>query len=212
MSFGYINNENSVDKDQQSWLDANGLGDNQRLTQILQVDAGWESAVEVVLAPILNSICVESCVTHRELLSGNESLSLYMSKTTRSAKPGTLAACAKSDCVPSELNSIYTADDSTQAWAMLDKLGDNDSVITKDCLWISKNWARAFNLDSDNVNSSQILCAKEIKELESKLPEYEESINALQLDLEQATAKVKELEAAGKAFISRGGGGGDQLV
>ena len=188
--------DNTIDTDQQAWLNANGLGEKPRLAQILQIEAGWEHAIEIVLAPVLNSICVDNCIAHQDLLANGSTLRLYINKTTTAAQPGTLSSFVSSDCIPVELNNVYIADSAAAAWEMLDSLADNESVITKDCLWLSKFWARSLSLDNNESNNSQILCAKEIKALQAKLPGLEESINSIKLDLEQSTAKLRELEAS----------------
>jgi chromosome segregation protein len=186
--------DNAVDQDQQSWLNENGLGANSKLTQELSIAPGWEHAVEAVLAPVLGSVCVDNCNDYKDLLAQSKSLRLYVNSTSSAAKSGTLAACVNSDCIPVELNYIYTADSAAQAWAMLDNLSDSDSVITKDCLWISKSWARSLR-SSQGENNSQILCTKEIKEISARLPELAESSGALKLDIEHENAKMREMEA-----------------
>jgi len=45
------------------WLRSSGLGDRPRLAEALQVDAGYERAVETVLGDYLEAVCVEAvCV------------------------------------------------------------------------------------------------------------------------------------------------------
>src|SRR5207342_3911125 len=41
------------------WLRAQGLADNDRLGEALDVDAGWETAVETVLGSLLEAVLVD---------------------------------------------------------------------------------------------------------------------------------------------------------
>ena len=47
-------------KDSLSWLEEFKLHLNPRLAHGLDVEEGWESAIETVLSPYLNAICIES--------------------------------------------------------------------------------------------------------------------------------------------------------
>ena len=49
----------SNSEDVERWLETTGLGSNKRLVEVLDVEAGWESAVETVLGTELQSIVVD---------------------------------------------------------------------------------------------------------------------------------------------------------
>ncbi len=62
-----------------TWLESMNLGNNQRLAEFLEVESGWDTAVETVLGSYLEAICVASAEPVIPGLSSltNESLTLF---------------------------------------------------------------------------------------------------------------------------------------
>ena len=136
----------------QGWLESTGLKDGERVAQSLAVDSGWETAVETVLGDYLQAICVDdvnkAAASLAQLRVGNMTLLV----DTSSAEPGddsasTLAAKVGSApaAVLEVLRSVRVAASLDKALAIreqLDQPGADGSVITKDGVWLSRNWLR----------------------------------------------------------------------
>ena len=77
----------------QQWLDEQGLNDAPRLATQLDVENGWETAVETVLGNRVEAVCVSSCQAVQDSLpeSLSEPLTLIehhtQAKQVDSAKP-----------------------------------------------------------------------------------------------------------------------------
>src|SRR5690606_9199134 len=78
----------------QSWLQSAGLQDNARVVKLLEVDDGWDRAVETVLGQYLQAVCVNDvqdvAASLSRLRSGNLTL-LQRDAGTNAVQPGTLA-------------------------------------------------------------------------------------------------------------------------
>ena len=142
----------SGDEAIQSWLESTGFKDGRRVAQSLDVEKGWETAVETVLGDYLQAVCVsdvDAAATSLATLRGGNMILLV---DTASAKPGDESAATLASKVSKApaavleiLRTVRTANSLDKALAMRKRLskGDaNDSVITEDGIWLSKNWLR----------------------------------------------------------------------
>ncbi|HZW60368.1 MAG TPA: chromosome segregation protein SMC, partial [Woeseiaceae bacterium] len=132
------------------WLAANGLQDNERVAQSLEVDNGWERAVETVLGEYLQAICVHdvsaAVATIGQIRSGSVTL---LEQHGNAAMPGvhdapTLDARVSGAprAIAQILSHVYTADSLDAALGMRDTLAEDESVITIDGVWLSPHWLR----------------------------------------------------------------------
>ena len=132
-----------------SWLKQTGLEDKSRLAQNLQVDAGWEQAVESILGHFLEAVCVadESDYARKlnDLIKGriclvNEAVSaihdtnderLLLNKVN---SPSNLSGL---------LNQVYVADDLESALVMRSTLPVGATVVTAEGICLGHGWVRA---------------------------------------------------------------------
>jgi chromosome segregation protein len=136
----------------QSWLESSGLKDGRRVAQSLDVEKGWETAVETVLGDYLQAVCVSDVDTAAANLAKLHGGNMTLLIDTASAEQGkesesTLAAKVTKapGAVLQLLRSVRIADTLDKALAiraLLDQPGTEDSVITKDGVWLSRNWLR----------------------------------------------------------------------
>ena len=129
-----------------AWLVSQGLADAPRLAASIQVEAGWETAVETVLNHWLQSVVTPPGESHGEALGSLENASLDLIEDQRGqakAVEGTLAAVIDApDAVIDSLNRVKIADSLEQAWSAKDSLDTTESYITRSGEWIGKGWAR----------------------------------------------------------------------
>ena len=83
------------------WLQERQLAQRPRLLEQMQVDDGWQLAVETVLGSDLQAVCVDSIDGISDLLASLEqgSVSLVEAGTEQAAAPGSLAD-ERSDRIP----------------------------------------------------------------------------------------------------------------
>ncbi|NNC77742.1 MAG: chromosome segregation protein SMC [Woeseiaceae bacterium] len=133
----------------QTWLEGAGLDNNKRVVQSLDVDDGWERAVETVLGDYLQAVCVDDmhAVTENigKLKAGKITLLDNTDSDSRSpSNESTLAG--KVDGAPvavrQRLESVRIVERLTDALALRESLQQHDSVITKDGIWMGRQWLR----------------------------------------------------------------------
>ena len=135
-------------------LDQQKLDHAPRLATQIEVDNGWETAVETVLGNRVEAVCVSSCQDLQELLptSLSESLTLIELRTEAKMAPpeslsGMLSLSSKVStdwAVDGLLSHIYCASDSQQAQAALAGMSDDQSLITADGAWFGQGWLGAI--------------------------------------------------------------------
>lgn len=181
------------------WIAKHQLGEKPRLAQNIEVEKGWEMAVEKVLGFCLQAICVDKLqeVTPHinELTSGNLCVFTADKANTNNTytKGESLLTKIKS---PWPLNSlvagIYVADNMDAALALCEKLNADESVVTKDGVWMNKSWLKIVREEDPAAGVFQR--EQELKELAAKI----EALEARQADLEEGIAdrkeKIKQLE------------------
>ena len=140
----------SGDDGTKRWLAGAGLDSNRRVAQTLDVQSGWDRAVETVLGDYLQAICVADITPVAEsimdLRSGSltvfreqsrgEGLSEAPSNTLASKVTGAPAA------VMQLLAGVRIASSLSEALATRESLDANGSVITEDGIWLGRDWLR----------------------------------------------------------------------
>jgi len=128
-----------------AWLQENSLTDNQILADQLNVEKGWENAVEMVLEPFISSLSVSGLAQYEKALVSFEgdTVSLIESDTrVANIDAASLATKVDSPAAQNLLNRIKTADSLDQALSMRTSLSEGESVITADGLWFGQGWCR----------------------------------------------------------------------
>ena len=132
-----------------SWLKASGLDERRRVAQLLDVENGWERAVETVLGEYLQAVCVSDVATATaslaQLKAGHVTLLLDQSESTSSGDDSNVlvSKVKKAPAAVSELlQSVQIADSLEKALVVREELQDGKSVITADGVWLSKHWLR----------------------------------------------------------------------
>ena len=135
-----------------SWLESSGFKENARVAQSIDVESGWEIAVETVLGDYLQAVCVsdvEAATTSLAKLAGGK---ITMLVDDADAAPGddtTSTLAAKVSKAPTAvlelLRSVRVAESLEKALSIreqLNILGADGSVITADGVWLSRSWLR----------------------------------------------------------------------
>ena len=133
------------------WLRATGLAGRPRLAESLQVQPGWERAVETVLGDYLEAVCVDGFDDLSEALGrlGNSHLSIFETGGASELVAGPaagadrLAACVQGPAAAVEfLAGVRTAGSLAEAMAARRSLAPGESLITRSGEWIGRGWLR----------------------------------------------------------------------
>ncbi len=168
------------------WIDALGLTRVPRLGAELVVDPGWERAVETVLGTDLRAIRVDDLDRFAGDLDDLESgrAVLYEGREIDGANPGldlpSLTALARTDkgAVGAMLAGVFAAETLDVALAHRGELRCEQSIITRDAVWLGPDWIRINRTEDPGLG-----VVERAHELES-----------LGTRLAQADARVDELE------------------
>ena len=177
------------------WLSANQLTDAPKLAQTMTAEPGWETAVELVLGPHLEAVCVDNEELLDRCLHDMPAAQLTLVKARASQSTpaaGSLASKVHGNLPLQELLAgIRIANDPGEALSIRNQLADHESVVTRDGLWLGKSWIRVARADSQD---SVLLRETEIAELKSELATLDERSSALQARLEELSQQQDEME------------------
>ncbi|MBA3581749.1 MAG: chromosome segregation protein SMC [Gammaproteobacteria bacterium] len=160
------------------WLERRGLLKQPRVAEQLDVEKGWERAVETVLGSHLEAVCVDGFDDISGTLAELEKGALILldrKGAARPAKSGTLGAKVRAPFDLSEpLNRVYAVETLQDALQMRAQLAEHESVITREGLWLGRNWLRVKN--EDDKQGSVLTREQLIKSNKQKLDAFDEEI------------------------------------
>ena len=172
------------------WLARLGLDKSRRLGESLQVEAGWETAVETALSGFIDSVLVEGAhaLAAEFHVLENADVALLDAADGGANTAGTLAAHVRGPAAAlAILGHVLTAeslDDAHQRVASLSALAPYQSVITRSGEWLGPGWARVRRAQGSQVGvlarEREIrLLAEQIATLEAQLEESSERLDTL---------------------------------
>src|SRR6185312_10217138 len=138
------------------WLGEVGLAGRTRVAQTLEVESGWELAVETALGDYLEAVCVdrldELAAPLERLARGRVALvegelraDRHERSATSSADEGAPALAGKVSGpagVLAQLAGVLTAESLAEALQRRSSLGAGQSVITRGGEWLGRDWLR----------------------------------------------------------------------
>jgi len=182
------------------WLDAQGLAEAPRLAKQLDVDSGWERAVETALGFNLEAVCIDGIDSYTEALQGfvQGALSVIDTTVTPPATGGSVAVPLTAKVrapwsLDAMLAGVYVADSLHDALQLRPRLAAHESVITPDGIWIGSDWLRVAR-DQD-AHSGILEREKEINKIEEELKVNKDRVAGLEDYLESARAELQQAEA-----------------
>jgi chromosome segregation protein len=200
-----------------AWLASVDLAENRRLAEFLEVQPGWDTAVETVLGSYLEAICIDSA---DQIIPGlqrltDESLTLLETGAKTSAYAVNSACISLLDKVKAPwdlgnlLAGIYCADDSDAARTLSPQLQVHESVITPDGTWFGAGWIRMIRAKDSKTGVLQR--EKELRLLKQRQEELHGEIEDFEQQLENAEAGLKEAESARESLQQQDTGLGSEL-
>ncbi len=166
------------------WLTNQQLADAPRLAEKLDVEAGWEQAVECVLGSYLEAVCVDGMDPLVSALADftQGSVTFFDTSVQPLSSNGTTANRLLDKVkapwhLEGMLDGVYVTETLPDAMAIRNNLLAHESVVTKDGLWVGPGWLRVMR---DKDERAGVL-------------KREQELKALAQDIEQETAKVDSL-------------------
>lgn len=183
------------------WAAKYQLDKKPRLAQHIEVESGWESAVENALGYNLQAICVEKMedvVPHlSDFKSGN--LSVFATdqasdtQTTKSNKGVLLLDKVKSPWpLESLLHGVYAATTLEEALKLSDSLAEHESVMTQEGVWLGKRSLKV--LREEDAAAGVFQREQQLKAIAAKITQAEETRQELEKNIQQRQEQLKKLE------------------
>jgi chromosome segregation protein len=144
---------NKDDKKFDNWLKQNNIVESTRLAETFKVIPGYEAAVEAVLADYLQAIYfADKPADLMDILQQVSDLDVScvydLTHTSANVSNDDTDAKRLTSCIQTQLDlsnifgNILVVDNLEQALALLPKLQADQSVVTKDGIWLNNSWVR----------------------------------------------------------------------
>jgi chromosome segregation protein len=176
-----------------SWLSQFGLDKKRRLGEVLQVEAGWETAVETVLSGFIDSVLVDGAHDLARAFPGlkDADVALLDMAEGGAATAGTLAAHVRGPASAiTMLGHVLTAetiDEAHRRVSELSVLAPYQSVITRTGEWLGPGWARVRRAQGNQVG---------VLAREREIRVLTEQTESLEAQIEEATVRLDTLRTS----------------
>lgn len=183
------------------WVTKHKLDKKSRLGQQIQVDTGFELAAEKVLGYCLQAICIDDMQEVLPLLNDFNTGNLCLiSKASSKAqanriKKGILLTEKIKSALPLEtlLSGIYVADTLEEALKLCESLSSDESVVTRDGIWLSSAWLKIFR--EENPAQGVFQREQELKQLSARVEHLQATQKELEDNIITRINLIKELES-----------------
>ena len=194
-------------KEVNEWLQQQGIDSNDRVAAKLDVQNGWERAVDTVLGKTLNALSVSKLekfsnemadFQHGRVLVVDESSAPYPGGST---KLDLLAdkVSAQGVQIDGWFHGVYAVSTVTEALSSRHLLSAHESIVTRDGCWLGTNWA-SFGVDqgADGVLQRE----SQIEKLVDSVDMANHKLQKIQTTIDQFESQIKELQS--EREVSRG--------
>ena len=127
------------------WLQQAGIADTRRVADAIQVEEGWETAVDRVLGSALKAVCLRGQrlpVQQLNSIAGKGATFFEQKASSQQSDRKLLASRVTSSDVDlnARLSNIFVADDVEAAIAMRTGLSSESVIVTRDGTLVGLNW------------------------------------------------------------------------
>ncbi|MEX2164939.1 MAG: chromosome segregation protein SMC [Sulfuricaulis sp.] len=181
------------------WLRDQDLEKAPRLARLIEVEPGWEKAVERVLGINLAAVCVprlDKIVSQTGKLTESQVslIDLGMSPSARQTS-GRDSLLDKIRCdidLAPLLDGIYIADSLEQALAVRGGLTARESIVTRAGAWVGRNWLSHGH--EKGARTGWLLREREIETLQSELTATQKKFANLEAQFSDIDTQQQVLE------------------
>ena len=134
------------------WLEGRGLVGGARLAEVVRTSPGWERAVESVLGPRLQALCVRDTTGHARALESLQEgeVTLFRPGPAPQGAPPERRAPAvplRRHVRPEErlgtlVHGVHAVESLDEALALQAELEPGESIVTRTGVWLGRDWVR----------------------------------------------------------------------
>lgn len=182
------------------WLAGAGLSKRPRVAETLEVQSGWERAVETALGDYLEAVCVDGL---DELAGALDSLAKGRVALVEAGNGGTATEPAAGETLASKvsgpasvvtpLGGVFTAETLSDALLARASLTAGQSIITRSGEWIGRDWLRVSR--GPDHHAGVIEREHRLKGLRSTVALTEERANEVQAHLAAVRESLAQAES-----------------
>ncbi len=191
-----------------AWLGERQLDNSPRLLEQIQVEPDWQKAVETVLGENLRAVCIEEIDRFAAdlALPPRGQLVLLDRQASPTSSSDSLASKVRGSVnVGPLLGGVLLADDLAEALGRRGDLQPQQSIITRDGIWLGANWVRVSNQaeeesgviarqqELEQLTGDMLSAEQRCAELETKLATLAEQLRTLEQDRHQAQEELQRL-------------------
>jgi chromosome segregation protein len=184
------------------WLRNHGWAELPRLASSLQVEPGWEAAVEHVLSGLLQApLLPDWNALRKPQPEGPKAGAMLLAAETGYAEDaGTLAAKVNGPAAVLDwLSHIKAAENAEEAVRYAGTLTPGGSVITRDGVWRGRSWLRYPRLDP--AHSGVIARGLLLKQLKAQVEEHSSGVQGREAELNELRARQTQMENERRALV-----------
>lgn len=199
-----------------AWLESHNIQDRARIAEQIEVEPGYELAVETVLGSALEAVCVENfevlASKISELSSGT--LTLMDSSNTSNSRASlnvnvnaqkSQGAVLLASKIQSQLSlqsfceGVYVVDDLGAALLLRPELQAFESVITREGIWLGKDWLKVYR--GSEGKSGVLAREAELKQIHETLSEFEQRLSTLEAEYTDNRNKIADIEQERESLL-----------
>ena len=171
------------------WLNAQGIGSAKRVGEVIRVDEGFETPVEVALGQLIEGVLVQSTDDLSKQLSALEDAGVALVEDAADTSginvpSSSLAARVKAPAsIVRFLSRFHFAADIAEANALLKSLDAGDLVVTANGERVGDGWISI--LKAGAVQKGALLREKEIQTLRKDIEALVDSEKSLEADIQK---------------------------
>ena len=187
------------------WLEKHQLATRQRLWQKVHIEAGWENALEAVLAERMGALELSRMDWAKGFFNDvpPAKLSFYANDTSTSnhdvAGLTSMMRMVKTqdatlqNVLPQWLSHVYVAASLDEAYGLREQLPEHGVLVTRDGHQLGKNTLRFYVAESEQAG--MLARAQEIENIQTQLRAQDMLTDEVQGDLSRLQSQVDQLNA-----------------
>lgn len=198
----------STDDETEAWLRSKNLDGLVRLGEVLEVEQGWERAVESVLDANVKAIWVAELSSIKDTVKDQSHSALTFfenEKPQQNSRPWralTQFVHTRGDVrIGSLLGGSYAIDSLEEGLILRSELDSGESFVTRDGTRIGRNWLRSTQ--ASTLNKSLVESNREVLRLEGWLAEMERAYAKTDQALSELRRKDEECRQESEAISVR---------
>ena len=182
-----------------NWLKTADLSNAPRLTQKIQIEPEWTQALETVMGKHLHYICVDKLASVLDSLQEVQGCVGIISDKPREhptelhSHPRLIDKVNADINIQSLLDGVYLAENLHEAMALHEELAGNESVVTRDGIWIGPNWVY-LNKGNDAQAGGMLSREQDLTAIHAELLRSAEELSELEKQLTNSRQAVEQSE------------------